>query len=281
MGVYRVKKNNNYVVMDKTSLRDERLSWKAKGLHAYMLSMPDDWRFYREELSTHAKDGVDAVKTALKELTTHGYLKRERRNNEKGKLEWETVVYEVPQNDHEPLVEKPPMDEPLVGKPPMEKPPVDNPPLLNNELLSNDSLNNNLLSNDNAATNKQPEPYVSILDRFNELKGQMHGSAQDIAAAKEIVSEGVPVDKAIRLLEETFQNYQPKHSRDRINSLSYCVGYILDRYFEEKESESNVTSISERRRSNEKSRNQRHHSKGTSYEEQAELLAQQRRHYKR
>ncbi|MFS0560105.1 hypothetical protein AB1K91_05145 [Terribacillus sp. 179-K 1B1 HS] len=273
MGVFRVKKNSNYVVMDKTSLRDERLSWKAKGLHAYMLSMPDDWRFYREELSTHAKDGVDAVKTALKELTTYGYLKRERRNNEQGKLEWETIVYEIPQKDREPLGDIPPMDKPVVEKPPMAKPPVDNPPLLSNELLSNDLLNNNLLNN--AAEKGSPENYVSILDRFNQLKGQMHGSASDISAAKEIVQAGVPVDRAIHFLEQRFETYKPEHKRDRINSLSYCVGYVLDRYQEEKERESNVTSISERRRGYAKSRNAGSYGKSSSYAEQSQLLAKQ------
>ncbi|TES45676.1 hypothetical protein [Shouchella lehensis] len=133
MGIYRVNKNTNYVVMDKKALHDEKLSWKAKGLHAYMLSMPDDWRFYREELSKHAKDGVDTVKTALKELSDQGYLKRVRKNDENGKLTWETIVYEIPQ----PEVGKTPVEEPLV-----DKPLVENPLLLSNKELSNKELSN-------------------------------------------------------------------------------------------------------------------------------------------
>ncbi|WP_212930109.1 DNA-binding protein [Shouchella clausii] len=153
MGIYRVSKSNNYVVMDKTALHDERLSWKAKGLHAYMLSMPDDWRFYREELSNHAKDGVDAVKSALKELSDKGYLKRVRRNDENGKLYWETVVYEVPQ----PEVEKPPVVKPSVDSPLVGKPPVENPLLLNNELLSNELLSNKELKKEKG-DKKKPAP---------------------------------------------------------------------------------------------------------------------------
>ena len=131
MGVIRIQKNSNYVVMSKVGLHDDRLSWKAKGLLAYMLSMPNDWKFYDDELEKHAKDGKDALKSAIKELKQYGYMRRERRHNEQGKFEWETVVYE------EPYTEKPSME-----KPSMEKPSMENPQLLNNK-----ELNNNLLSN--------------------------------------------------------------------------------------------------------------------------------------
>ncbi|ATA61183.1 hypothetical protein GS458_2748 [Geobacillus stearothermophilus] len=130
MGVIRVQKNSNYVVMNKTALHDPRLSWKAKGLHAYMLSMPDDWKFYDNELEKHAKDGKDALKSAIRELKQYGYMRRERRQNEHGKFEWETIVYE------EPYTEKPSMENPL-----MEKPSMENPQLLNNEELNNELTN--------------------------------------------------------------------------------------------------------------------------------------------
>jgi DnaD/phage-associated family protein len=131
MGVIRVQKNSNYVVMNKTALHDPRLSWKAKGLHAYMLSMPNDWKFYDDELVKHAKDGKDALKSAIKELKQYGYMRRVRRQNEQGKFEWETIVYE------EPYTENPSME-----KPSMENPSMENPQLLNNKELNNNSLNN-------------------------------------------------------------------------------------------------------------------------------------------
>lgn len=97
MSIIRVVKNRDYVVMNKTALHDPRLSWKAKGLHAYMLSMPDDWTFYNNELINHAKDGKDSFKSAMKELQETGYVKRKRKQNEEGKFDgWETIVYEIP-----------------------------------------------------------------------------------------------------------------------------------------------------------------------------------------
>lgn len=100
MAIFRVEKNNNYVTMNRTSLKDERLSWKAKGLHAYMLSMPDDWEFYDTELERHAKDGRDALKSAIKELKEHGYLIRKQIRKKDGKIAYETTVVEKPLTDN-------------------------------------------------------------------------------------------------------------------------------------------------------------------------------------
>ncbi len=57
----------------------------------------------------------------------------------------------------------------------------------------------------------------------------------DINAIHQVIASGVPIHKALELLEECFANYKPKHPRDKINSFSYCATYILNRYFQEKE----------------------------------------------
>ena len=104
MGIVRVEKNKNYSVVNNTGLRDERLSWKAKGILAYILTLPDDWVFYREELATHANDGIDSLKSGMKELKEYGYVKRTPIRNDKNKIvSWETVIHEVPQE--EPLAD--------------------------------------------------------------------------------------------------------------------------------------------------------------------------------
>ena len=76
--------------------------------------------FYREELSRHAKDGLDSLRAGMKELKEYGYLKRFPVRDDKNKIiKWETIIYEVPQND--PVVEKPPVEIPPKEKPPVEK----------------------------------------------------------------------------------------------------------------------------------------------------------------
>ena len=73
-----VKKETNYTVISNVFLRDERMSLKCKGLLAYLLSLPNDWKLYVSELKDRHKDSITAIYSALKELEELGYLKRER-----------------------------------------------------------------------------------------------------------------------------------------------------------------------------------------------------------
>lgn len=100
MSIYRVvkDKDNPYVMINKGAIRDRQLSWKAKGLLAYLLSMPDDWQIYETELIKHTTDGRDATRSAIKELIAAGYIERSkaRIRDEKGLLKgYEYRIYET------------------------------------------------------------------------------------------------------------------------------------------------------------------------------------------
>ena len=81
---YREKKERDYTVLDNAFLKDAGLSWKAKGLFAYILSLPEDWKIHLSELETHATDGRDSLRTAVKELKERGYLVSEQTKNADG-----------------------------------------------------------------------------------------------------------------------------------------------------------------------------------------------------
>ncbi|NIK11167.1 hypothetical protein [Alkalibacillus almallahensis] len=103
-------------------------------------------------------------------------------------------------------------------------------------------------SND-TKTEREFEP--TILEKYMQFraqyfqKGGFQTSPTDQQAAKELYESGIPLDDALYWLEKRFETYTPKHSRDSINSLGYCVGFILDRYHEEQEKQSKVTQISQ------------------------------------
>lgn len=103
-GIIRVEKNNNYTVLNRAALNDTRLSWKAKGIIAYMLSMPDDWVFHLEELMKHSTDGEKSFRSGFKELKNYGYVKRFPVYKDKKIDHWETVVFEVPQTQENTLL---------------------------------------------------------------------------------------------------------------------------------------------------------------------------------
>jgi len=60
-------------MIDKRVLEDTRISYKAKGLLAYLLSRPPDWKVMMEDLINRSTDGREAVQSALKELEACGY----------------------------------------------------------------------------------------------------------------------------------------------------------------------------------------------------------------
>lgn len=99
--VIRVKKQpKNFVLLDKTFLEDGRLSFKAKGILAYLLSKPDDWKVIVGNLVNYAADGKAAVYAGLKELKECGYYEKVAVRNEAGTriVRWESTVYEVPRS---------------------------------------------------------------------------------------------------------------------------------------------------------------------------------------
>ena len=51
---------------------------KAKGLLSQMLSLPDDWDYTLRGLAAINKESIDAVRTAIHELETAGYVVRSR-----------------------------------------------------------------------------------------------------------------------------------------------------------------------------------------------------------
>ncbi|SCC45274.1 DnaD domain protein [Bacillus mycoides] len=134
MGIIRVKKDSNYSVINNTGLKDKRLSWKAKGILAYTLTLPDDWTFHISELAQHAKDGEDSLRTGFKELKELGYVKRYpvRDENTKKITRWDTEIYETPQ-----------MGIPQVEKQDVGKPYEENPTLLNINKINTKIQNTN------------------------------------------------------------------------------------------------------------------------------------------
>ena len=98
MAVFRVEKTKNYTVMSNYHLRDKSLSLKAKGLLSLMLSLPDDWDYTTKGLAQICRDGVDSIRSTVRELEQHGYVIRRRVRNEKGQVgDIEYTILEKPE----------------------------------------------------------------------------------------------------------------------------------------------------------------------------------------
>jgi hypothetical protein len=81
--------------------RDNRLSYKAKGIFGYISTHQDGWQVTVAGLVRSGPDGRDAVRTGLQELETHSYLIRERLRRTNGTLG--EIVYSI--TDHPTFVD--------------------------------------------------------------------------------------------------------------------------------------------------------------------------------
>lgn len=199
--IYRVEKNANYVVMNRTVLSDDRLSWKAKGIMAYMLSMPDDWTFYLSELMNHSTDGEKSFRNGFKELKDSGYVKRKPVYEDNKISHWETIVHEIPQTQASPV---------LAQNLQVGNVQVENLQVENDNLLSTDSL---------PSTDVKPstEYIVEIVNYLNNVSGKNYRSST-YKTKKEIEKrwkEGFRLDdfkKVIDIKNAEWQN-DPKMSK--------------------------------------------------------------------
>ena len=162
MAIYRIHKEDNYVIVDKAFLLNEKISLKAKGLLALLLSYPDNWQFYEAEIVQHTADKANSLSSGLKELIENGYIVRKLGKDETGKFKgYEYHIYEKPITEkpitEKPIMEKPITEKPITEKPITEKPITENSVLLNNKDTKNKDTKNKNTKNKNTKTASSPE----------------------------------------------------------------------------------------------------------------------------
>ena len=126
MGVIRVEHTKDYTTMSNHHLRNRALSLRAMGLMSKMLALPDDWDYTVAGLASICKEGRDAVRKALQELESEGYLVRSQTREAGTFSSNDYILFETP-----PLTEKPSTVKPSAGKPSTGKPLTENPTQLN------------------------------------------------------------------------------------------------------------------------------------------------------
>lgn len=84
----------------------KKLSFKAKGLCAYLMSKPQGWNFSADRIANESNDGRKAVLKGLKELEDVGYLYRVKMPN--GRVDYHLKVTLNPKSPNGTLdIEKP------------------------------------------------------------------------------------------------------------------------------------------------------------------------------
>jgi len=182
---------DQYTQIRNALFRDPRLSLKDKGLFGLISTHRDGWGVTPESLATCCTDGVSAIKTALRNLERHGYLRRDRERRKDGTL-GSSAYYITDQPeafmgaDSESLPRsEPKVDRPPVVEPPQAEPPVDDRP--------HKKTNSNHTKGEN--TTSPLRPPMQLVPSAAEGKGGGGGDApqqqeQDSAAAAFV--DGLP-----------------------------------------------------------------------------------------
>lgn len=96
MSMLRKQAKSDYTHLSNDLLGNEELSFRARGIAAFLLSKPNDWIIKIEYLVRQGSEGREAIRAALQELATHGYLMRDRLTDEAGKLRTVTYIADYP-----------------------------------------------------------------------------------------------------------------------------------------------------------------------------------------
>lgn len=98
-GVIHVKEfqPDKYAIIGNHLTQHRELSWVAKGIGAYILSLREGERVDIRTLVDNEHEGRDRVATALRELEAHGYLKRVRERVAGGRMVTRTYAYNAPE----------------------------------------------------------------------------------------------------------------------------------------------------------------------------------------
>jgi hypothetical protein len=87
MGIRRgVMAGDQFTQIANGLFRDQRMSFKSKGLFGLISTHREGWHMTVADLARRGREGVDAVTTGLEELERYGFLQRDRDRNPDGTL---------------------------------------------------------------------------------------------------------------------------------------------------------------------------------------------------
>ena len=141
MKLRRLHNPKGWTSLPNAVLEDRDMSWRARGILAYLLSRPDGWSTDAERLSALAgqpgdsrskqAEGRDAVRTALREIEAAKYLHRVRSQGAHGRWSTEYYLFDTPTEQAMPADlagQIPLVDEPVDNSGENEAPKTENPP---------------------------------------------------------------------------------------------------------------------------------------------------------
>lgn len=207
------KQDQYYRTINLTSLLDKNLSFKAKGIHNYIMTRPNNWSLWTKSLFSISTNREASVRAAINELIKNKYLFRTTIRDEKKKIKsWIYIAFSTPTEITKQDLEK--LDLGFLK--------IDNQ-VLDNQVLDNQAHSNKIYSkknNSNSIINNTIDKkiYTHFLDKWKEI-----GLSK--TTLKYTSKRETSIKKALKdySQEEIFNSFQNYHTV--LNSPDYFWDY--------------------------------------------------------
>lgn len=87
MPIIKGKFQTQYVQVSNKTAQDNNLSFEARGLLVFMLSLPEDWVIHKSWLIDQTKAGRDKIQRMINELVKYGYLVKHQSHGDDGQFQ--------------------------------------------------------------------------------------------------------------------------------------------------------------------------------------------------
>lgn len=204
-------KENPYVQISKSMLRDRNIDPFCKGVLSFMLSLPDTWELHPKHIANELNIGRDKIYSVLKKLMQAGYC---RRNDIRIKGKFICTEYEI---SEEPIFKK---VLPFPEKPDTAKPDTTNPYISKDRSLHTEERKDKETSKD------QHNIYYQA--PVSEQSSDVSLSSSSLKKEKKIPK---PSEEALRLTDlfcKNLKQINPKFSiPNKLDSWATCFDLML------------------------------------------------------
>ena len=189
---FDVEQIKGYTITPNFHQRDKTITLKAKGLLSQMFSLPDDWDYTLKGLAYINLEGIDSIRSAIRELEKAGYIIRTRVRDEQGRLRGTSYkVFATPHlpESGSPTLENPTLDNPTQVKPVQAEPTQEKPTQLNKDKINTQKTITDSLTIDSIPSDSSRP---SVLDALEAKRKEE--IIRDMNVYREIIKENISYD---------------------------------------------------------------------------------------
>jgi len=96
--IIRTHRRSEFTILPNHVLQNSQLTWEARGMLAYLVSLPENWQVHVTELSGRSPAAYSKNKRIIAELVAAGHIVKSQKRDSAGKFkDWIFDVFDEPQ----------------------------------------------------------------------------------------------------------------------------------------------------------------------------------------